>query len=799
MNDTVVNLSTFPLTSDQRSLLAKGLNFCPTPGNSNPGEQRTDLDNLHRRLRLKYHFSDEEDDVALSNTASNFECEEPFAHRKFRLKSRFNPTGPPALEAMIMSNEHAFNRRPCTPPPLTFNLTEGERKAIFELKNSHQIVIKKADKGSCTVVQDRTAYIAEGMRQLSDENFYRQVPNDLTEKHRAEVQSVIDQMYEDDELDISVVNYLAEKDCRTPQMYFLPKIHKGVTPPPGRPICSGNGSPTEKISQLVDHFLNPIAQKVPSYVKDTTHFLQILNSLGTLPPNCILATLDVTSLYTNIPNEFGKQACKEGFDEFRPNPRAKPSNISLLKLMDLILTKNNFDFNGQHYLQTGGTAMGTKMAPSYAIKALGKFEVMYVYTYHKQPIIWLRYIDDIFIIWPHGEDELHAFVEHLNNCEDTIKFTLEFSTQSINFLDTTVTLNNGQLETDLYCKPTDTHDYLMYSSSHPLACKNSIPYSQFLRIRRICSTLANFDKNAKMIGCHFLRRGYPCPLIEEAAIKARRLDRNELLSPPTPTISNDEDPMVLITTYHPRDETVKSIVTENWDIMGKSTLTSFLRNKKCLTGYRRPKNLRDLLVRSKLPTLTNNSQPGPTNTLLLTSETPNPGITSSSSTGDLRQAKRKPTNSPSLVNIIPSGNRNVCKNKKCRYCPVIDTSGVAKCTATGKMHECKRNISCRSSNLVYLVTCKTCGLQYVGQTKRRINQRFQGHYYKINSNRATDGVGSHFALPNHNGTKDLKIQVLEFIRLPPDSARARILRLQLEKNWIHKLRCPAPYGLNIMD
>jgi hypothetical protein len=109
-------------------------------------------------------------------------------------------------------------------------------------------------------------------------------------------------------------------------MYFLPKIHKGVTPPPGRPICSGNGSPTEKISQLVDHFLNPIAQKVKSYVKDTTHFLQILDTLGNLPPNCIVASFDVTSLYTNIPNDFGLQAAKEGFEEFRPNPDIKPSN-----------------------------------------------------------------------------------------------------------------------------------------------------------------------------------------------------------------------------------------------------------------------------------------------------------------------------------------------------------------------------------------------------------------------------------------------------------------------------------------
>jgi hypothetical protein len=232
------------------------------------------------------------------------------------------------------------------------------------------------------------------------------VDSDLTEKHRGEVQSLIDKMYAEGELDITVVNYLYDKECRTPQMYFLPKIHKGINPPPVRPICSGNGSPTEKISQLVDHFLNPVAQKVKSFVKDTTHFLQILDKLGPLPPNCLLVTLDVTSLYTNIPNKEGLQAAKEALEIHRTNPNAKPSNANILKMMDCVLTKNNFDFHGDHYLQIGGTAMGTKMAPSYAINTLGNFEDLFVYIYHKQPFLWVRYIDDIFVIWQHGEEEL---------------------------------------------------------------------------------------------------------------------------------------------------------------------------------------------------------------------------------------------------------------------------------------------------------------------------------------------------------------------------------------------------------
>jgi hypothetical protein len=60
-------------------------------------------------------------------------------------------------------------------------------------------------------------------------------------------------------------------------------------------------------------------------------------------------------------------------------------------------------------------------------------------------------------------------------------------------------------------------------------------------------------------------------------------------------------------------------------------------------------------------------------------------------------------------------------------------------------------------------------------------------------------VGIHFSRSDHHGTKDFKIQVLDFIRLPPKSVHGKVLRLKIEKAWIHKLRCTAPHGLNIFD
>ena len=92
-----------------------------------------------------------------------------------------------------------------------------------------------------------------------------------------------------------VIDYHLEPICSTPEFYMLAKLHTA-----DRPVISGCNGPTERISQFVDHFLNPSTQTLASFVKDTTHYLQILDNRGTLPPNCLLASLDVSSLYTNI-------------------------------------------------------------------------------------------------------------------------------------------------------------------------------------------------------------------------------------------------------------------------------------------------------------------------------------------------------------------------------------------------------------------------------------------------------------------------------------------------------------------
>jgi hypothetical protein len=108
-----------------------------------------------------------------------------------------------------------------------------------------------------------------------------------------------------------------------------------------------------------------------------------------------------------------------------------------------------------------------------------------------------------------------------------------------------------------------------------------------------------------------------------------------------------------------------------------------------------------------------------------------------------------------------------------------------------------KKISCRSSNLIYAITCNLCGIQYIGQTLLRIKDRFVHHFHDINTSNQDKTVSKHYSQSTHDGTANLQISVLEFIKKPPRSPQAASIRNRVEKNWTHLFRCMAPLGLNI--
>ena len=111
----------------------------------------------------------------------------------------------------------------------------------------------------------------------------------------------------------------------------------------------------------------------------------------------------------------------------------------------MILTESNFVFKGAHHLQTHETAMRTRIAPSYASIFMGDLGESFLNGVDKRPDVWWRYIDDVFAIWPFEEGCLMEFFNYINSMHPTIKFTDQWSSKSITFLDVTITLDQGRL------------------------------------------------------------------------------------------------------------------------------------------------------------------------------------------------------------------------------------------------------------------------------------------------------------------------------------------------------------------
>ena len=208
--------------------------------------------------------------------------------------------------------------------------------------------------------------------------------------------------------------------------------------------------------------------------------------------------MDITSLNTVIPNSEGLQALEHFFDHSQRTVK-EPSSETLLRLAELVLTLtgNCFSFAGNYYKQINGVAMGTRMGPSYANLFVGYVEHQFFNQFNgPKPELYGRYINDCIGAISSSREELDHFITSVNSFHPALKYTWEISETSLAFLDIKVSISGNVLCISVHYKPTDSHSNLLYSSSHPSHVKNSIPYSQFLRLRRLCSDDSDFSSKS---------------------------------------------------------------------------------------------------------------------------------------------------------------------------------------------------------------------------------------------------------------------------------------------------------------
>lgn len=686
----VMNLSSITLSQTQLSALSKGLNFCPATGGFNEFQLFKDLDNFARNMRLREFFHDR-----------------PAAEEARRpLPSDKHWTPPTQRDNCLDMYIKAVQRdvRAAYQKQMSFrrNMTNQEKKALEELASCPEIVIKPADKGGAIVILNKTDYVKEAHRQLSEPTFYKALPSDPTKDYRQIVEGTLSSLVQNKVIEETTARSLIPLSPVAGRFYLLPKIHKENNP--GRPIVSGIGTVTENLSRYVDFLIRDIPPSFPSFIKDTNDFLLDIMEIE-IPNSSLLVTLDVVSLYTNIPHADGITAVSSAYEQSACD---KPIDSQTLKtFLRLILELNNFEFDGVNYVQVSGTSMGTRIGPNYANIFMGLLESNFLDTQNLKPLYYKRYIDDIFMIWQHSEAELLTFIEDFNLAHPSISLSHSYSTHSVNFLDVTVTVSQGRLQTSLYRKPTDTRQYLHFHSSHVRHCKTAIPYSQAHRFRRICTNQADFDSNCQELKTALLSQKYPEQVIDDAITRANQLNRTEILRKET---RNPNPQTNLVLTHSSSAPKVATILRKHYNILVQSERLKSVFPEPPRVVYRRNKNLSDFLTKSSI-------------------------------------------SQPQITGCMP------CNKPRCKICPQMTTTKRVASTASDYYVNIKGNFNCDSANVVYLLECTNCKQQYIGETQTSFRLRFNNHrsHAKI---RPFLPLSRHVNTPGHS-FEQLKVTILE--------------------------------------
>ena len=416
ISETVFNLSKKVLTEIEVQVLEKGLDFAPVQASINETQLRNDFGEFCRRMRLKWHFRNE--------PSENF-SETP----AFKPKSTWKPPNGHACLEVFLSQVEKELLSASKGPFVGGNFSKEEWEAVRSLAADRSIVIKKADKGSGIVIWDREDYCKEAENHLGDDMVYKEI------KFKDEMLSSLVERSNKMFRDLESRKLISEKEMRyflfdfknasnLGKMYFLPKIHKRLDNVPGRPVISNCGTPTERVSEFLDHHLKPVMQSGKSYIKDSGDFLNKIKRLGKIPEGAFLVSVDVVGLYPSIPHLEGLEALRKRLEK---RVHAEIPTDKLVDMAKFVLENNIFEFDSRTFQQLAGTAIGTKFAPPYACIFMDELEEEFLEGEMVKPLIWLRYIDDIFFIWTGSEEELFAFLGRLNSFSPGIKFTHEIS------------------------------------------------------------------------------------------------------------------------------------------------------------------------------------------------------------------------------------------------------------------------------------------------------------------------------------------------------------------------------------
>ena len=476
--DNIKNLSSFNINLHQTELLSLGLNFCIGP----PKEFL--IDSLSSINNFNYYHSNSQIHFLKGHITFNFLNDIHFS---------------------VLPNRH--------------------QTALKQLRSNNRLKITRADKGGAIVLLDEDDYKLKAHRLLNDTNTYEKLEKvppvaSVQNKFNSDLKKIANNMNSPSEKKL-VLSKISERVPSLPYFYGIPKIHKNGCPL--RPIVATCNSPHSNLAEWLARELSKyLGMFSPSHLLHSMDFVGRLRSIGRCGGR--MMSLDVTALFTNVPLQFVLENLRKKANEgiFNP-PIALDSFLDLIKLS---VENTVFIFDGMAFKQKFGVAMGSPLSPVLANLCMEFLESEFILNCpdNIKPLVWYRYVDDIFIVYDKDDSSFDNFVSYVNNLLPSIKFTVEREQENkLSFLDVLVHHNPNDLtfSFDIYRKPTNSEMYIHYFSYHHPQVKSNIIVNLVTRALRLCDP-CYIDKEFKHIKEVFRKLAYPEFFINKAFSRAKR-------------------------------------------------------------------------------------------------------------------------------------------------------------------------------------------------------------------------------------------------------------------------------------
>ena len=727
------------------NVLNRGLNFCILPLKLDITQVLVDFNRFERTMIWhEFWFGREKENVYKYPI---------FKTRKTNLPKNYKihkglKTFLGAVKSEIMDPKNR-NKVQC-------NIPQDELEALLDLiklQKEGKIVIKPCDKGAGIIILTHSDYVKACMEHLNSkqtnndgtsDSFYVKVHQSKLDQVKGKIINLIQEGYDNQILTKQEYEAMSDISENAGKFYCTFKVHKSHEvgkAPPVRPISSGSGSIYEQIGRYLEHHIKDVAKEYPSYLQDTLDFIRSIEQINeeeVFPDNTILVTMDVSSLFTVIPQKEGAECVRQKLN--MRDDQQVPTEF-LIRILKICNEFNIFQFNGELYHQRIGSGMGARPTPPYAnifmatkvdpeiqriANEMGRDGSMSLK-------LLKRFLDDLFLIFQGSTQRLHQFFNKLNEIHPSIKLTMNHTNPEneldemqcscspnteIPFLDTSCSIQNRKIILDLYRKPTDRNQYLLTSSIHPAHCHENIPLSLAMRITRICTIPETRDKRHQELKEMLLDRDYRSGMIDAAIQKAKAVPRSQAIKFVAKQESNKRPTFVV--SYDPRLPNIQNITQKHWRAM--SRLDPYLAevyNEPPLIAYKRTQNIRDKVIRAKLA---------------------------------------KPSTRP--TRFLPGMKK--CGKQLCGSCPYIKEGNEVKYKNT--KWKILKEMNCETENCVYLIECQKekCKQRYIGETNRDIRSRIAEHRGYIN-NQHTKATGEHFNLPGHS-VNDMRFTILEKVK-----------------------------------